>query len=116
MRFHIGKKIGGVYVGTSVSGKEIKKGAVSFGEGLLRIVMFPFYLIYWLVVCPIIFLYQYMIGSPLATWKLIIIWLIFLPITAIITIVRSSLPIAGKIAASGGIIIICLLIIFLGNN
>lgn len=116
MRFHIGKKIGGVYVGTSVSGKEIKKGAASFGEGLLRIALLPFYLVYWIVVCPIIFLYQYMIGNPLTTWKLIIIWLIFLPITAIITIIRSSLPIAGKIAASGGIIIIGLLIIFIGNK
>ena len=116
MRFHLGTKIGGAYVGTSVSGKDVKKGASSFGGCLLRVLLLPFLLIYWCVVCPIIFLCQYISGKPLPTWKLVIIWVLFLPITGIATIIRSKIPLAGKIAASGGIVIISLLIILFGGS
>lgn len=116
MRFHLGTKIGGAYIGTSVSGKDVKKSASSFGGCLLRVLLLPFLLIYWCVVCPIIFLCQYISGKPLPTWKLVIIWVLFLPITGIATIIRSNIPLAGKIAASGGIVIICLLIILFGGS
>ena len=52
MRFGFGKKVGGVYVGTSISGNSLAKGIYWFFA-------WPFYLAYYMLVWPFIKLYQY---------------------------------------------------------
>lgn len=52
MRIGIGKRIGGVYVGTSISGSSILKGIYWFFA-------WPFYLFYFMCVWPFVKLYQH---------------------------------------------------------
>ncbi len=51
MRVSVGKKIGGVYVGTSVSGNSLLKAIYWFFA-------WPFYLLYYILVWPFVKLYQ----------------------------------------------------------
>jgi len=51
MRIGIGKKIGGVYVGTSVSGKKAM-------NGLSMLILWPFYLIYYVCIWPFVAIYK----------------------------------------------------------
>ena len=52
MRLGVGKRVGGVYIGTSVSGSSLAKGIYWFFA-------WPFYLAYYMLVWPFIKLYQY---------------------------------------------------------
>ena len=51
MRVSVGKKIGGVYAGTSVSGNSLLKAIYWFFA-------WPFYLLYYILVWPFVKLYQ----------------------------------------------------------
>lgn len=52
MRFGVGKRVGGMYIGASASGSSIAKGIYWFFA-------WPFYLAYYMLVWPFIKLYQY---------------------------------------------------------
>lgn len=52
MRFYFGKKIGGMYVGTSVKGSTV-------GKVILYFFTWPFILLYFILIWPFVKLFQY---------------------------------------------------------
>lgn len=112
MRFHIGKKIGGVYVGASTSGKKMTNGLGKAGGCLLKLLLLPILLCIW----PVIGLYCYITKKPTEIWKLVLAWIVFLPVMGIVAIFRTGLPVAAKAGISAGILIVVSLIAIGGGS
>jgi len=56
MRIGFGKRIGGFYIGTSASTKEI-------GNGIIAILLFPFYFLYYVCIWPFVAIYHAINGA-----------------------------------------------------